>query len=161
MKKILNPFRGKDGYNCFACSPDNPIGLHLQFMDEGELVSCEWEADDNFTGYTNVLHGGIQSTIMDEIASWTIYVKAGTGGVTSSMNLRFRKPCLITKGAIRVTAEIKDITSRIISVNVKLYDHEGLLCSEGVVDYFVLPVDKAKEKFYYPGKEAFFTPEKK
>lgn len=161
MRNIINPFKGMEGYNCFACSPDNPIGLHLQFVDEGELVSCEWEADNNFTGYTHVLHGGIQSTIMDEIASWTIYVKAGTGGLTSGMNLRFRKPCIITKGPIRVTAVIKEITSRIASVDVKLFDHEGLLCSEGIVDYFIMPAEKAKEKLFYPGKEAFFNMDKK
>ena len=28
MKKIINPWRNHEGYNCFGCSPDNPIGLH-------------------------------------------------------------------------------------------------------------------------------------
>ena len=30
-KKIINPWRNHEGYNCFGCSPDNPIGLHLEF----------------------------------------------------------------------------------------------------------------------------------
>jgi hypothetical protein len=25
-KKIINPWRNHEGYNCFGCSPDNPIG---------------------------------------------------------------------------------------------------------------------------------------
>ena len=31
MKKIINPWRNHPGYNCFACCPDNPIGLHLGY----------------------------------------------------------------------------------------------------------------------------------
>jgi len=155
-KRIINPFQGMEGFNCFGCSPNNPIGLRLEFVDEGELVSCTWEAGEQFTGYHDVLHGGIQATILDEIASWTIYVKAGTGGVTSKMVTKYRKPCLITKGPIRVTAKIKETSKRIITVDTRLYDHEGILCSESLVDYFVLPEEQAKEKLYYPGKDAFY-----
>ena len=35
-KKIINPWRNHEGYNCFGCSPDNPIGLHLEFYEDGE-----------------------------------------------------------------------------------------------------------------------------
>ena len=35
MKKIINPWRNHEGYNCFGCSPDNPIGLHLEFYEDG------------------------------------------------------------------------------------------------------------------------------
>ena len=31
MKKIINPWRNHEGYNCFGCSPDNSIGLHVKF----------------------------------------------------------------------------------------------------------------------------------
>ena len=36
MKKILNPYLGKQGYNCFCCAPTNPIGLHLEFWGDGD-----------------------------------------------------------------------------------------------------------------------------
>lgn len=38
MKKIINPWRNHDGYNCFGCSPDNPIGLHLEFYEDGDYI---------------------------------------------------------------------------------------------------------------------------
>ncbi len=43
MKKIINPYLGKKGYKCICCSPDNPIGLHLQFWEEGDevLTKCK------------------------------------------------------------------------------------------------------------------------
>lgn len=33
MKKILNPYLNKEGYNCVCCAPNNPIGLHLEFWE--------------------------------------------------------------------------------------------------------------------------------
>ncbi len=34
MKKIINPYAGTSeglGYNCFACAPENPCGLKMEF----------------------------------------------------------------------------------------------------------------------------------
>lgn len=72
MKKIRNPFalHKSQDYNCFGCSPDNEIGLNLEFWDTGDEIITQWMPDNKFVGYKNVLHGGIQATIMDEIASW-------------------------------------------------------------------------------------------
>ena len=36
MKKIINPWRNHEGYNCFGCSPDNPIGLHMEFYEDAD-----------------------------------------------------------------------------------------------------------------------------
>jgi hypothetical protein len=33
MKKILNPYLNKEGYNCVCCAPNNPVGLHLEFWE--------------------------------------------------------------------------------------------------------------------------------
>ena len=56
MKKIINPWRrsaegrlqGKnhEGYNCFGCSPDNPIELHLEFFAEQSGRAERYEDGD-------------------------------------------------------------------------------------------------------------------
>ena len=33
MKKIINPWEGLDGYMCFGCAPNNPLGLHMEFFE--------------------------------------------------------------------------------------------------------------------------------
>jgi hypothetical protein len=35
MKKIINPWEGLDGYMCFGCAPNNPLGLHMEFFEDG------------------------------------------------------------------------------------------------------------------------------
>ena len=44
-KKIINPLRNHEGYNCFGCSPDNPIGLHLEFYEDGDYIVSTWHPD--------------------------------------------------------------------------------------------------------------------
>ena len=62
MRKIKNPYTDLEGYNCFGCSPNNPIGLNMEFYEDGEYVISDWEPKKHLTGYGNILHGGIQST---------------------------------------------------------------------------------------------------
>ena len=30
MKKIINPWKGMEGYNCFGCAPNNEAGVNLR-----------------------------------------------------------------------------------------------------------------------------------
>ena len=49
-KKIINPWRNHEGYNCFGCSPDNPIGLHMEFYEDGDYVVSTWHPEHNYKG---------------------------------------------------------------------------------------------------------------
>jgi len=42
MKKIINPWLHKPEYNCFGCCPENPIGLHIEFYEDGEYIVSIW-----------------------------------------------------------------------------------------------------------------------
>ena len=87
---MFNAYSELEGYNCFGCSPTNPCGLKCRFVDEGEYVTCHWMPDENFQGFFHILHGGIQATLMDEIASWVIFSRMKTAGVTANMNIKYR-----------------------------------------------------------------------
>lgn len=152
---IKNPYAGNPGYSCFGCSPDNDHGLHMQFYIEDETVYCRWEPKSYYQGYENVLHGGIQSTLMDEIASWTVYTLLQTAGVTSRMEIRYRKPVLLQNSPIELQATIANSNKRLASISVKLFDSTGTLCAQAVVEYFLFDPEKAKNEFNYPGIEAF------
>lgn len=158
MRKIINPFvalKGDD-YNCFGCAPQNTIGLHLEFWEDGETVFAEWEPVTVFEGYHGVVHGGLQATLMDEVAAWTVYVKCGTAGVTTGMELKYKKPLSSIGGKVKVVAMVAEQSTRIAKVAVKLYNSDGSLATESVVSYFLFPVEKAEKEFMYPGVDAFF-----
>ena len=84
MRKIKNPWIQKEGYNCFGCAPDNPIGLHMHFYEDGEQVVSYWQPQQHFQGWVGTLHGGIISTLIDETAGWVVTRKLQTAGIEIS-----------------------------------------------------------------------------
>jgi len=156
MKKIRNPFTGLEGFDCFGCSPDNPIGLKMKFAEDGDFVISEWEPSTHFQGYMDVLHGGIQAVLMDEIASWTVYIKAGTGGVTSSISIDYNRTVYVNKGPVKLKARLSRLDGRIAIINVELYNHDNIVATEARVNYYIYPEEVARRRFYFPGHESFY-----
>lgn len=157
MIKLKNPYADYPEYNCFGCSPNNPSGLHMEFFKDGDEVICRWDPCEHFQGFHGILHGGIQATMMDEIASWVVFIMLDTAGVTYQLNTRFRKPVQIAKGGITVRATLVSQQKRIAEIEVRLYDGEGVLCAESQANYFVFPRDHAIKEMRYPGREAFLN----
>lgn len=155
MKYLSNPFTTLEGYNCFGCSPDNPQGLRMQFTDEGDFVVSTWQPESNFQGWHNVLHGGIQATLMDEIASWVVFAKLGTTGVTSRMEIKLSKPMLMDKGPIKLVARLREMRRNIAVIDVELMDGEGTRCATGVFYYFTYRKGVVKERLFLPGIEKY------
>jgi uncharacterized protein (TIGR00369 family) len=156
MRKIHNPFRERDGYNCFGCSPKHPSGLKLSFVEENNEIVSVWEPQPQFEGYQGVLHGGIQATLMDEIASWVVYVKIKRSGVTSSMNIRYHKPVSMDSGPLTIRSHVIAMRRNLADIHAVIYNRSGELCSEATITYFTFSEKVSKESFFYPGEEAFF-----
>jgi uncharacterized protein (TIGR00369 family) len=156
MRKLKNPFASKEGYNCFGCSRDNHHGLQMEFYEDGDYLVSEWEPKSFLQGYGNVLHGGIQTTLMDEIASWVVYVKAKTGGVTANLEVKFKKAVYVDKGPLTIRAKLNTLEKRFAYIYAELLDNEGNVCAEANLRYFVFPEKVAREKLFYPGSEAFY-----
>lgn len=155
LEKVLNPYRNLAGYRCFGCSPDNENGLQMEFEDDGEYIISHWNPRACFQGYLDVLHGGIQATLLDEIASWVVMVHLKTGGMTSRMDVRYLKRVLVNEGPILIRAKLIENRHRVALIKAELFNAAGELASEANVQYFLLPEKMAKEKLSYPGVEHF------
>ncbi len=156
MKKLQNPFTRLDGYNCFGCSPGNGIGLHLTFIEEGDEIISRWQPTADYQGFLNILHGGIQATLMDEIASWTVYVKVKTAGFTSNAQIRYLKSIRIDRGPVLLRAKLRQMRRNLADIEVSLYDSENRKCAEGLLTFFTYPADRSKETLFYPDPSEFY-----
>ena len=155
MIKLKNPYAEYPEYSCFGCSPTNPSGLHMEFFKDGDELVCRWDPVEHYQGFHDILHGGIQATMMDEIASWVVFVILDTAGVTYQLNTRFRKPVHISKGLITVRATLVKQQKRVAEIEARLYDGDNVLCAESQANYFVMPYEKAVSDSHFPGKDAF------
>lgn len=53
---------------CFVCGRSNPVGLYMQFYDDGENeVVSEYTVPAHYQGYPGIVHGGVVASMLDEI----------------------------------------------------------------------------------------------
>lgn len=76
---------------CFACGPDNPIGLRINFeMKDGRCIG-EFTANGNHVGYENTVHGGIIYSALDDVMANVLYLQ-DIKAHTARCEIRYRKP---------------------------------------------------------------------
>jgi acyl-coenzyme A thioesterase PaaI-like protein len=92
MNEGREPIPKLEGYNCFACGTANPIGLNLQFYVSGKYVCSDIAITRNYEGWENMAHGGIVSTLLDEVMSWAVIYFKRIFFVTRSMRIKYLKP---------------------------------------------------------------------
>lgn len=101
---------------CFACGKDNPIGLKLKFSESDGKYVAHFTGGPQHQGYDGIVHGGIVSTLLDEIMARYPYTK-GLNSVTARLEVRYRKPTPI--------GQELTITGWVVSQRGKLYEMAG------------------------------------
>lgn len=142
MRKIKNPWIGVEGYNCFACCPDNPHGLHMEFYEDGDDVVCYWKPSTNFLSWIDTVHGGVQATLIDETCGWVISRKFQTVGVTSKMELRYHKPVHVTSEPLEIRARVTEVRRNLVSLEAQILSPEGTVCTSASSLFFLTPREK-------------------
>ncbi len=149
MKKIINPWKGMKGYNCFGCAPDNESGVKMEFYEDNDEIVSIWKPRQQFQGWIDTLHGGIQAVLLDEICAWVVLRKLQTTGVTSKMETRYRKPVDTKDSYVVLRASIKECKRNLVIIEARLYNNIGELCTEAICTYFTFPQDKAKKEMNF------------
>lgn len=145
MKKIKNPWLHEPGYNCICCGPENPVGLHLEFWEDGEDVLTKWTPTQNYQGWIDTLHGGIQSMLLDEVAGWVVTRKLLTTGVTSSMEVKYLKPVSTRDKELVIRARLTRQMRNVAFIEGEIYNSNGEVCTKATLVYFCASKQKAEE----------------
>ena len=90
---IQLPNRGD--HNCFGCSPANTSGLRMTFYTDEAAVYSKITVPDHLCGWDNLVHGGVVTTIMDEIMSWAAIYLLKRVTMTKSISVDFLKPVYV------------------------------------------------------------------
>lgn len=149
MKKIINPWKGLEGYNCFGCASHNQAGVKMEFYEDGDEVVSIWKPRPEYQGWINTLHGGIQAVLLDEICAWVILRKMQKTGVTSKMETRYRKSIATTDSHVVLRARIKEVKRNIVLVEAVIYNEVGEACTEALCTYFTFSQQKAEEEMHF------------
>lgn len=121
------------------------MGLRMEFYEDGDSVVCFWNPQKHYQGWVDTLHGGIQATLIDECASWVVFRKLQTTGVTSNLEVRYRKPIMTTESQITIRAVLREKRRNMAFIHVTIENSKGELCTEGDATYFTFHAEKARE----------------
>lgn len=155
MKKIKNPWIDltDKGYNCFACAPSNPCGLKMEFYEDGDDIVSIWTPGDNYQGWLDTLHGGIQATPMDEIGGWIIARKFQTSGMTTTLNIKYKKPIPTGENVrIEIRGRVKEVKRMFVFIEAEIR-YDGEIRSMAEMAYYTFPKDVAEKDFMFTGCE--------
>lgn len=142
MKRLNNPWAKLPGYFCFGCAPNNTAGVRMKFFSDGNDVISVWSPEQQFQGWIDTLHGGIQSVLIDEICAWVVMYNYGTTGVTSKMEMRFIKPISTKEPYLMIRASVKEKRRNLVTVDATITDSKGTVCAKGECLYFTFPPEK-------------------
>jgi uncharacterized protein (TIGR00369 family) len=131
------------GHNCFACGTENPIGLNLQFYRLADVVCTEVTLDKQYEGWEGVIHGGIVSTLLDEVMSWAIMYTKKVFLVTRKMDIKYVRPVLVGT-PLRVAGRLMDDSQPPkIKARAEIRDDQGRLLVRSNGEFVEIP----KENF--------------
>lgn len=148
MKKIINPWIGTQGYNCFVCCPTNPIGLHQEFWEDGDYIVTKFHPTHDYESWQNTFHGGLQALLIDETAGWVVCRKLQTNGVTSKMNMEYLKPVSTLLDEITVRARISKMMRNVAFIEAEIMDADNTVLTRAELIYFCTPKFKLDENSF-------------
>ena len=120
----------REDHYCFGCSPINPSGLRMKFYTDEEVVFSWIRVPEHFCGWDSLIHGGILSTMLDEIMSWTAIHLLRKFTMTKSITVDFLRPVHVEKD-LELRGRVHQIKSeREVLIEGFLYDEMGRLCTK-------------------------------
>jgi acyl-coenzyme A thioesterase PaaI-like protein len=142
MNETKTPIPILEGHDCFACGTNNPIGLKLNFYRQGNSICSDVVLSKNHVGWQDMAHGGIISTLLDEVMSWTVIYFKKAFSVTRQIQVRYLRPVPV-EVPVTVKGEItSDKTSRSCRAEAILLDSEGNILAKGEGEFVILSEDR-------------------
>lgn len=120
--------------NCFVCGDKNPIGLNVPFYVKNDRVVAEYTAGRNFEGYKDILHGGILSSLLDEVMIRAVLAK-GINCLTSEIRVKFKK-MVKTGEKLHMEGWMVEDKGRILVAQGKITKQNGEVVAEGEGKFF-------------------------
>lgn len=111
----------KRSERCFGCGEKNPIGLRLKVEATPDYEIAYFTPSLNHEGYEGIVHGGIISSLLDEVMSWAC-LRSGCQAVTAELRVRFRHPAKLGQ-RLKVVARVVEARGRLVIT-------EGEVCSQ-------------------------------
>jgi len=128
-------------HSCFVCGESNAIGLNLRFHTDGKVVETRFTPRAEHIGFKGVIHGGILSTLLDEIMVWACVVQTKRFGYCAELNVRFIHPARPGEELIATAELTLNRRDKIYEAKAEMKNPAGQLVASATGKY--LPIKTA------------------
>lgn len=81
--------------HCFGCGQSNANGLQMRFSTNEQQLRSEVMIPGHLRGWSRLVHGGVITTILDEMMGWAGMYFLNRFLLTKDIKVRFRLPVYI------------------------------------------------------------------
>jgi uncharacterized protein (TIGR00369 family) len=115
----------------------NAAGLQMRFFTDGSAVCSHLRVPKHLCGWSNIVHGGVITAVLDEVMSWAAIHLLKRIALTQTISVEFLKP-------VQVGVELR-AEGRILETNTKndaftegvLFDARGEVCARSKAGFKV------------------------
>jgi acyl-coenzyme A thioesterase PaaI-like protein len=126
--KVANVAEHVAEHACFGCGAANPIGLRMEFVSDGKRVGSLVRVPPTMAGWDRTVHGGILSTILDEIMGWSVIYLLRKIGVTRSISVEFLRPVQVEQPLTVIGSIIETPSDRQAVVRGEIFVDDDRPC---------------------------------
>ncbi|TGL58128.1 PaaI family thioesterase [Leptospira ognonensis] len=145
-KKVPNQENG----TCFACGQDHATGLRMNFFTDDSSVFSEILVPSRFAGWSQIVHGGITATILDETLAWTVIYLRQSFILTKSLTIEYLRPIFVDKPLYAIGSISEVVSERELLVDAAIYDSEKELCAKARGSVVMFSAEQMKKKKLFP-----------
>jgi uncharacterized protein (TIGR00369 family) len=134
-----------ENHYCFGCGPANENGLKMQFYGDGESVLSWVTVPGHLCGWNNLVHGGVISTLLDEIMGRAVIYQLRNLGLTRTMSLDFVRPVFIGT-EIKVQGRILELKNeREAVVEGIIMNENGEVCAKSTGTFILFSSERIRK----------------
>ena len=124
--------------SCFVCGESNPHGLRLRSSVENGVVSLVYTTRESDLGWKAIVHGGITTTLLDEVMTWAAIIDAGRACVSVELTCRIKKAVRLNQ-KVTASGRVSLSKSRLILTEGMITAENGDILAEASGKFMPMP----------------------
>lgn len=125
--------------SCFCCGLNNPIGFKLDLVGDPQTVETRFQFRSEHCGFPGVIHGGLITTILDEVMAWVIGVNTRQFAYCAELTVRFVRTVAPEMDVVARGDLLENKRGKLFLVRAQLLSSSGDLLAEANGKFLPLP----------------------
>lgn len=143
IKKVIRRQENSEG--CFICGRKNEFSMNADFFElEDGMVAGFITVDDRYKSFPGVVHGGMVSALIDEIAGRAhMALEPGTITMTLELTTRYKKP-VTSETPLLMVGRVKENRAKVCIAEGFVFLPGGELAATGEGVFYKLSNERLK-----------------